>query len=112
MRRCKFGRLTIARDVLPLLVNYPECLLARYGKNLQIEEMTSTPVMSVKKEASAIAGEVADKVDKVTTPVLEAVASKRVSSLSKTSCIHRKLAGCPLFLSAATHMHPDDFGVF
>ena len=55
---------------------------------LQVEEKTPVSVMSAKKEASAIAGEVAEKVDKVTTPVVQAVAPKRVSFCSRISYTH------------------------
>ena len=47
--------------------------------DLQVEEKISLLVMGAKREASTIADEVADKLDKVATPVLEAVAPRRVS---------------------------------
>jgi len=43
----------------------------------KVEEKISLLVMGAKREASTIADEVADKLDKVATPVLEAVAPRR-----------------------------------
>ena len=45
---------------------------------MQIEEKTPASVRHVKKEAAAAGEKLAEKAEKVATPVLEAVASKRV----------------------------------
>ena len=46
---------------------------------MQIEEKTPAPVKQAKKEASAVAEKVTDKVSKMAAPVAEAAATKRVS---------------------------------
>ncbi len=46
---------------------------------MQIEEKTPAPVKQAKKEASAAAEKVTDKVSKMAAPLTEAAAAKRVS---------------------------------
>ena len=46
---------------------------------MQIEEKTPASVRHVKKEAAAAGEKLAEKAEKVATPVLEAITSKRVS---------------------------------
>ena len=53
---------------------------------LQVEERTPLLIVNAKKEASAVAEEMIDKVDKVANPVLELIAPRRVRFSSLIVC--------------------------
>ena len=76
--------MTIARAFSATLhILYTGCVPKCCGHICRLRKGTPISVLKAKKEASAIAEGVADKVDKVATPVLEAVAPKRVGIHSK-----------------------------
>lgn len=55
---------------------------------MQIEEKTPAPVKQAKKEASAMAEKVTEKVSKMAAPVPEAAVTKRVSVTRQGAPIH------------------------